>query len=81
MNEECFKREVEAVKRLGDQIGYGNMMWIASALWAKSLIENELPDSGAFYPAILTNMKDSDLTDYSIADRTAYLELFKKWGL
>lgn len=33
MDEERLKRECEEVKRLGDQIGYGNMMVIASALW------------------------------------------------
>jgi hypothetical protein len=39
MDEEHLKRECEEVKRLGDQIGYGNMMTIASALWAKILID------------------------------------------
>ena len=81
MNEEHFKREVEAVKRLGDQIGYGNMMTIASALWAKMLIDDGLQDSGAFYPTILLNMKPGDLTVYTINERTAYLKLFKKWEI
>lgn len=46
MSEACYKerfrQECEAVKRLGDEIGYGNMMTIASALWAKMLIDNEV---------------------------------------
>ena len=79
MNEERFKLEVEEVKRLGDQIGYGNMMKIASALWAKMLIDEWGTDRGAFYPTILSNMKPSDLTVSSMKERTALLELFKKW--
>ena len=54
MDEERFKRECEEVKRLGDQIGYGNMMTIASALWAKMLIDEGWTDSGAFFPTILS---------------------------
>ena len=79
MNEERFKRECEEVKRLGDQIGYGNMMTIASALWAKMLIDEGWTDSGAFYPTILSNMKPGDLTVYAMTERAAYLELFKRW--
>ena len=79
MNEERFKREVEEVKRLGDQIGYGNMMTIASALWAKMLLDEWGTDSGAFYPTILSNMKPSDLTVIGMKERAALLELFKKW--
>lgn len=81
LNNERFKRECEEVKRLGDQIGYGNMMTIASALWAKMLIDEEWgSDSGAFYPTILSNMKPGDLTVYAMSERATYLELFKNWG-
>lgn len=80
MDEERFKRECEEVKRLGDQIGYGNMMIIASALWAKMLIDEGWTDSGAFFPTILSNMKPGDLTVYSMSERAAYLEMFKRWG-
>ena len=80
MNEERFKRECEEVKRLGDQIGYGNMMTIASALWAKMLIDEGWTDSGAFFPTILSNMKPGGLTVHSMRERACYLELFKKWG-
>jgi hypothetical protein len=79
MDEERLKRECEEVKRLGDQIGYGNMMTIASALWAKILIDEGLTDSGAFYPTILSNMKPGDLTVYAMKERAIYLQLFKKW--
>lgn len=80
MGEERFKRECEEVKRLGDQIGYGNMMKVASALWAKMLIDEEWgSDSGAFYPTILSNMKPGDLTVNAMSERAALLDLFAKW--
>ena len=75
-----YKRECEAVKRLGDEIGYGNMMTIASALWAKMLLDEEWGDSGAFYPTLLSNMKPGDLTVYAMGERVRLLELFKTWG-
>lgn len=34
------KREILAVKRLGEEIGYGNMMDIASALWTMKLSDD-----------------------------------------
>ena len=81
MSEERFKRECEEVKRLGDQIGYGNMMMSASALWAKMLIDEGWgSDSGAFYPTILSNMKPGDLTMHHMTERANYREMFKRWG-
>ena len=74
-----FRQECEAVKRLGDEIGYGNLMTIASALWAKDLIDNELPDEDAFYPTILSNMKPGDLTVGAISERALYLRWLKEW--
>lgn len=79
MDEEKFKQECEAVKALGDQIGYGNLMTIASALWAKMLIDEGWTDSGAFYPTILSNMQPGELTVYAMTERAAYLEMFKRW--
>jgi len=43
------RTEIVAVKVLGDLIGYGHLMHIASALWRKSLVEkHNLPPDGAF---------------------------------
>lgn len=47
-----YKKEVLLVKELGESIGYGNMMSIASALWALSLNEEWGLNSGAFIPTI-----------------------------
>jgi hypothetical protein len=44
--------EAQQVKVLGERIGYGNMMALASALWRKSLREQGMPVDGAFVPAV-----------------------------
>lgn len=80
MQDERFKRECEAVQKLGDEIGFGNMMDIASAVWAYELIQEEISDEAAFYPTILSNMKPGDLTVSEMNRRTILLNMFKKWG-
>ena len=55
--EEAHKKEILAVKKLGDVIGYGNMMSIASALWCLHMKELNLPTAGAFIPTIKYCMK------------------------
>lgn len=42
--------EYAAVKLVGEKIGYGNLMDIASTLWRRHLRDNGYPESGAFYP-------------------------------
>ena len=42
--------EIAAVKLVGEKIGYGNLMSIASALWRRDLRQMGIPESGAFYP-------------------------------
>ena len=53
-----IKKEIKRVEELGEQIGYGNMMSIASALWRKKLKESGTPVSGAFVPTCLPFIKD-----------------------
>ena len=52
MTEHTFA--VTAVKRLGDQIGYGYLMHITSALWRRSLTKEygEKVAEGAFIPTL-----------------------------
>ena len=50
--------EIKAVKELGEKIGYGNMMSIASALWRKSAKEKGHPISGVFVPTCLEFIKE-----------------------
>lgn len=55
--EYAHKQEVNAVKFLGETIGYGNMMSIASALWCMHLKESNMPITGAFIPTVKDCMK------------------------
>lgn len=52
MTENTF--EVVAVQRLGEQIGYGNLMHIASALWRRELIKayGEGYETGVLVPVM-----------------------------
>jgi hypothetical protein len=54
------KEEVVAVKQLGEKIGYGNIMSIASALWQLDLEKKHGLDSGAFIPTIIQLMKPAE---------------------
>ena len=80
MQDEIFKRECESVKSLGDQIGYGNMMDIASALWARELIDEGFTGNESFYPTILSNMKSGDLTVSAMQHRAMLMKMFESWG-
>lgn len=50
LHEARLNHEVHVTKILGDMIGYGNLMNIASALWRKSLKQSGIPETGAFIP-------------------------------
>lgn len=54
---EVFNREVDAVRNLGEKIGYGNMMAIASALWRENLRQNKYPICGACIPVLESDIK------------------------
>ena len=49
--------EIRAVKALGEQIGYGNLMDIASALWAVDLDSAGYSSDGAFVPVPMLYVK------------------------
>lgn len=52
-----MKSEVEAVKKLGEQIGYGHLMSLASALWRESLNKKGYSRIGAFIPTTITSIR------------------------
>ena len=58
-SEDKFK-EIQLVEELGEKIGYGNMMGIASALWARKLNDYNADgiSSGAFVPTLFGFIKD-----------------------
>ena len=75
-----YRQECLMVQNLCEQIGYGNVMDIASFLWAKKLRDNGDPDSGAFYPTILINMKKSKLTAEEVEARELKIKMLEEWG-
>ena len=55
-------KEIKEVRELGERIGYGNMMSIASALWRISLEDKWGITTGAFIPTIASFMKKKEAT-------------------
>lgn len=55
------ERNMKAVEALGEQIGYGNLMSWASALWRRKLKECGLPENGAFVPRCTDKLSDDEL--------------------
>lgn len=53
--------EMQAVKQLGDKMGYGNLIGWASALWRRSLREGGFPESGAFIGVCECSIKEDRL--------------------
>ena len=52
--ENQYKEQVQVLKKLGDEIGYGHLMALASAIWRKKLCDEhgEQYKSGAFIPVV-----------------------------
>ena len=78
---ELYKHEILHVKALGEMIGYGNLMDIASVLWAHELKRNGFSDDGAFYPTILSEMKDGELKELAISSRVRKTQIFHELGI
>ena len=55
--QERIHNEIVAVKDLGEKIGYGHLMVLASALWREKLKPQGI-ESGAFIPTIINFIKD-----------------------
>lgn len=78
-DEEILKNMAE-VKKLGERIGYGNMMAIATALWKKDLTDNGYPDSGAFYGVPKAGIKKDWMTAVENDEKVyaEYLNVFQQ---
>ena len=70
-------KEIEQVKQLGESIGYGNLMDIASTLWAIRLEKEYGITSGAFIATIPSFMLKKE-REKAVAERKAKMESFKK---
>lgn len=58
-----YRFEVVAVERLGEQIGYGDLMWLASALWRRKLVKHrgEGHEKEAFLPTMSCLLNEEGL--------------------
>lgn len=55
--------EKELVRKLGKQIGYGNMMQLASECWKESMTKKGYPTSGVFIPALPCDVRKEEPTN------------------
>jgi hypothetical protein len=69
--------EIVAVKQLGERIGYGNMMSLASALWQLDLNEKHGLKTGAFIPTLATLMKSED-AEAALSEQQRRMKQIKK---
>ena len=79
--DEIYRHEILHVKALGEMIGYGNLMDIASVLWAEQLKRDGFPDSGASYATIIYEIKEGELKDILIEERLQKIEYYKMLGI
>ena len=78
---EIYKNEILKVKALGESIGYGNLMDIASILWGHKLERSGILDNGAFYPMIIDEIKEGKLKEDAILNRQQKYEWYKELGI
>lgn len=64
--------EEKQVKELGERIGYGNLMHLASKLWRKMLRKEYGIDSGGFIPVIQSQIKPSELDKIKKYDKDLF---------
>lgn len=67
--------DVNIIKAIGDEIGYGHLMSIASALWREKLKKMGVPESGAFVPILPCGIKDDWVNNYELKQ---YDDIIKK---
>jgi hypothetical protein len=71
------KIEILSVKNLGEVIGYGQLMCLASALWRESLKEKGYPIMGAFVPTIRDFIEDPETLEMIDRDIIFYDKYIK----
>lgn len=59
-----MKSDIEKVRELGEAIGYGNIMNLACTLWRIKLKQTGAPETGAFVPVLLMDIKESESDFY-----------------
>lgn len=77
LEHELRRVEVEEVMRLGEQIGYGNLMELAGALWRYKLRKQGFPEDGALIVTAKCNIKKEDLS-YTEEIKVIYDDIVKE---
>lgn len=52
-----IEKEREAVRELGETIGYGHIMWLASECWQENFEEKGYPVEGVLVPVLLYDIE------------------------
>lgn len=68
-----YKEEVLWTKELGEKIGYGNLMEIASALWVLEFQKRELPVDGVLVPTGVSFINDESYKISVLKQRENYI--------
>ncbi len=71
-----IKDEVKAVKNLGEEIGYGHMMVLSSALWRKALRDKGFSEYGAF----ITTLPNIDYDENTEPKYNSYDDIVNKYS-
>lgn len=75
-----LKGEINAVKSLGEEIGYGQLMTLASALWRKSLRDKGYPEVGAFVPTCMPFIGDKEILEVTEKENKVLDKLIEKYS-
>lgn len=75
---ERIKQEVAAVERLGDSIGCGHLMALATALWRRKLKAKGLPENAAFIGVCDISIKNNRLNSV-MKEVHMYDEIIKRY--
>lgn len=67
-----WRRDVDAVQSLGEELGWGHLMELAAALWAMDAREDNCPDAGCFVPVCLSQV-DSAVREDAQHEREMYI--------
>ena len=72
-----IKQQAAVIETLGDSIGYGHLMALATALWRRKLKAQGLPESVAFIGVCDISIKD-DRLDSVMKEVRMYDEIVKR---
>lgn len=77
MNER-IKQETAVLEMLGDSIGYGHLMALATALWRRKLRSQGLPENAAFIGVCDISIKNDRLKSV-MEEVRVYDEIVKRY--